>query len=124
MSDLVGSSTSAEPASARLAVVIGTYNRLDQIKRCIDSIRRETCTPTMIYVTDAGSTDGTEEYLRGAAAQISPPSWSAASWGAKAYNDVFKTIAPFTAWLSDDNEIGIAAWTVLWIFWRRTAASA
>ncbi|ANP46827.1 glycosyltransferase [Candidatus Viadribacter manganicus] len=94
-------------APARLAVVVGTLNRLDQIKRCIDSIRRETRTPTIIYVTDAGSTDGTVEYLRQAAAPDLVPLLVGKKLGqAKAYNDVFRTIAtPYVVWLSDDNEI-------------------
>jgi GT2 family glycosyltransferase len=92
---------------ARLAVVVGTYNRLDQIKRCIDSIRRETKTPTIIYVTDAGSTDGTVDYLRAAAAPDLVPLLVGKKLGqAKAYNDVFRSItAPYVVWLSDDNEI-------------------
>ncbi len=91
----------------RLAVVVGTHNRLDQIARCVESIRRETLTPTLIYVTDAGSTDGTVDYLRGAAAHDLVPILVGRKLGqAKAYNDVFKSItAPYTAWLSDDNEI-------------------
>lgn len=88
-------------------MVVGTYNRLDQIKRCIDSIRRETRTPTIIYVTDAGSTDGTQEYLRAAEAPDLAPLLIGKKLGqAKAYNDVFRAItAPYVAWLSDDNEL-------------------
>jgi GT2 family glycosyltransferase len=100
--------TKTEPGWApRLAVVVGTYNRLDQVRRCVDSIRRETSTATVIYVTDAGSTDGTVDYLRSAAAPDLVPILVDRKLGqAKAYNDVFKSItAPFTAWLSDDNEI-------------------
>jgi GT2 family glycosyltransferase len=99
--------TESRADAARLAVVVGTYNRLDQIKRCIESIRRETKTPTIIYVTDAGSTDGTEDYLRAAAAPDLVPILAGRKLGqARAYNDVFRTItAPFTAWLSDDNEV-------------------
>lgn len=91
----------------RLAVVVGTCNRLDQIMRCVESIRRETRTPTAIYVTDAGSIDGTVDYLRSAAAHDLIPILVGRKLGqARAYNEVFKSItAPFTAWLSDDNEI-------------------
>lgn len=98
---------SSSRSAAELAVVVGTYNRLDQIRRCIDSIRRETRTPTMIYVTDAGSTDGTVEYLQSAAAADLTPLLIGRKLGqAKAYNDVFRAIeAPYTAWLSDDNEV-------------------
>lgn len=43
-----------------LSIVVGTYN---QIRICIESIARETQTPYTLHVTDAGSTDGTVEYL-------------------------------------------------------------
>jgi len=95
------------PGDARLAVVVGTYNRLDQLKRCIQSIRAESKTPTIIYVADAGSTDGTQEYLQDIAEPALIPVLAGRKLGqARAYNDVFQTItAPYAAWLSDDNEI-------------------
>ena len=37
----------------KLSVVLGTYNRLDSLKRCIDSVFAQTSTPTVVYVTDA-----------------------------------------------------------------------
>jgi GT2 family glycosyltransferase len=90
-----------------LTVVVGTYNRLDQIKRCIESIRHETSHKTLIVVTDAGSTDGTVDYLRQAAAPDLKPILAGRKLGqAKAYNDVFReTTSPYVAWLSDDNEV-------------------
>lgn len=108
MSDYLASCAGEPPASgARLAVVVGTYNRLDQLRRCIESIQRESRTPTVTYVADAGSTDGTEDYLRGIAGPGLVPVLAGRKLGqAKAYNDVFKTIAaPYAAWLSDDNEV-------------------
>ena len=45
----------------RLSVVLGTYNRLHSLKRCLDSIQAQTSTPFVIHVTDAGSTDGTQD---------------------------------------------------------------
>jgi GT2 family glycosyltransferase len=99
--------TTKPAAAPRLAVVVGTFNRLDQIRRCIDSIRRETRAPTVIYVTDAGSTDGTEDYLRASAAPDLVPILAGRKLGqAKAYNDVFRSLdTPYAAWLSDDNEV-------------------
>ena len=40
-----------------LSVVLGTYNRLDQLKRCVESIFLETNIAVKVYITDAGSTD-------------------------------------------------------------------
>jgi GT2 family glycosyltransferase len=91
----------------RLAVVLGTFNRLQALRRCLDSILAQTRTPLVVYVTDAGSTDGTQDYLRGLAdARIRPLLVGEKLGQAKAYNDVFKTLTtPYVAWLSDDNEV-------------------
>lgn len=90
-----------------LSVVVGTFNRIDQIKRCIDSIVRETESPYVIYVTDAGSTDGTVEYLNEIASDRIRPVLEGRRVGqAQAYNAVFDRIeTPYVCWLSDDNEV-------------------
>lgn len=90
-----------------LSIVLGTLDRLDQLQRCINSIRRETRIPHTIYVTDAGSSDGTIEYLRDIASETVKPIFVGELLGqAKAYNDVFwKVTTPFVCWLSDDNEV-------------------
>ncbi len=91
----------------RLSVVLGTYNRLESLKRCLDSIVRETRTPVVVYVADAGSTDGTQEYLTSVASASIRPVLAGRKLGqARAYNEVFRTIAtPYVAWLSDDNQV-------------------
>jgi GT2 family glycosyltransferase len=93
--------------SARLSVVLGTYNRVDSLRRCVDSIFAQTRTPAVVYVTDAGSTDGTVEYLRSVASDRLVPILVGERLGqARAYNDVFATLTtPYVVWLSDDNEI-------------------
>ncbi|WP_441280324.1 glycosyltransferase family 2 protein [Tardiphaga sp. 862_B3_N1_1] len=90
-----------------LTVVVGTYNRLDQLKRCIESITANTTTPTRIFVTDAGSTDGTIEYLNSIASEDITPILVGQKLGqAKAYNDVFNVVeSPYVCWLSDDNKV-------------------
>jgi len=91
----------------KLSVVLGTYNRLDSLKRCIDSVFDQTRTPAVVYVTDAGSTDGTVEYLESIASERLVPILVGKRIGqARAYNDVFATIqTPYVVWISDDNEI-------------------
>ena len=91
----------------RLAVVLGTFNRLESLRRCLDSIRAQTRTPIVVHVTDAGSSDGTQAYLQSIASEVVRPWLTGAKLGqAKAYNDVFKTIqTPYVAWLSDDNQV-------------------
>ena len=91
----------------KLAVVLGTYNRLDSLKRCIESVFRETRTPSIVYVTDAGSTDGTVEYLESIASDRLVPLLVGKRLGqARAYNDVFMSIqTPYAVWISDDNAV-------------------
>jgi glycosyltransferase involved in cell wall biosynthesis len=100
-------SVESAPPCARLAVVLGTFNRLESLKRCIESIFAQTRTPSIVYVTDAGSTDGTVDYLTSIASERLVPILVGEKLGqARAYNDVFATVtAPYVVWLSDDNEI-------------------
>jgi GT2 family glycosyltransferase len=91
----------------KLSVVLGTFNRLDQLQRCVSSILEQTRTPTVVYITDAGSTDGTVEYLQAIASENVVPVLVGKKLGqAKAYNDVFMQVqTEYVCWLSDDNEV-------------------
>lgn len=91
----------------QLSIVLGTYNRLDQLQRCVESIVNQTKTAFRLYITDAGSTDGTVEYLQSIAEENIIPVLVGKKLGqAKAYNDVFDTVTtPYVCWLSDDNEV-------------------
>jgi hypothetical protein len=90
-----------------LSVVVGTLDRLAQLRQCLDSIVSQTRTPVRVYVTDAGSTDGTIEYLRSIGAGWLVPILTGRRLGqARAYNDVFAQVAtPYVCWLSDDNVV-------------------
>ncbi len=94
-------------SDARLSIVLGTFNRLASLRRCLDSIVRETRTPFVVHVTDAGSADGTQAYLQSIAGEAVRPVLAGRRLGqAKAYNDVFRTLeTPYVAWLSDDDEV-------------------
>jgi GT2 family glycosyltransferase len=94
-------------STARLSVVLGTYNRLGSLRRCIESVFAQTRTSCVVYVTDAGSTDGTVDYLTSSASDRLVPILVGEKLGqARAYNDVFETVTtPYVVWLSDDNEI-------------------
>ena len=90
-----------------LSIVVGTYNRLAQIRDCVDSVARETTVPYRLYITDAGSTDGTVEYLQGIEdSRIVPVLVGKRIGQARAYNDVFRQVTtPYVCWISDDNVI-------------------
>lgn len=95
------------PLGAQLSVVIGTLDRLPQLQRALGSVLSRTNLPVRVYVTDAGSTDGTVEYLRGLNDSRVIPVFEGRRLGqATAYNRVFRTLeTPYVCWLSDDNEI-------------------
>ena len=46
----------------RVAVVVVTYNRLEFLKRCVDSLHKQTV-PCDILVVDNASTDETAQWL-------------------------------------------------------------
>lgn len=91
----------------KLTVVLGTYNRLPQLQRCVQSVFDHGPTETVVHVTDAGSTDGTVEWLRETASSRLVPHLVGKKLGqARALNDVFAHLdSTYTAWISDDNEI-------------------
>jgi hypothetical protein len=53
-----------DPAPLLLSVVFGTYNRLDRLRACVESVRRA-CSEIAyeIVVSDGGSTDGSRQWL-------------------------------------------------------------
>jgi GT2 family glycosyltransferase len=94
-------------AGAFITIVIGTYNRLPSLKKCLESIARETSVPYVVEVSDAGSTDGTVDFLRQAMGPQLRVTFEGKKVGqAKALNAVFRRAAtPYVCWLSDDNEL-------------------
>ncbi len=92
----------------KLAVVIGTYNRLGQLKNCLNSVIGKIKIPHEIIVVDAGSDDGTCEYVR----ELESESSNHIKFiedgkkigQARSLNRVFKKIdCQYTCWISDDN---------------------
>ena len=86
-----------------LSIVIGTYNRLDVLKQCLDSLIGKIKTAHEIIVVDAGSTDGTREYLRELQG-IRLVCDEGLIGQAQSLNRVFKALdSKYVCWLSDDN---------------------
>ncbi|UCC32493.1 MAG: glycosyltransferase family 2 protein [Phycisphaerales bacterium] len=46
-----------------VSMVVPTFNRLEELKHCIDEIRHNVTPPNEVIVVDGGSTDGTREWL-------------------------------------------------------------
>jgi GT2 family glycosyltransferase len=93
--------------TAILSVIVGTFNRRDQLRACIDSVFAQTTVPVALHVTDAGSDDGTVEYLESRAEGCLIPVFEGRRRGqAAALNAVFARIeTPYVCWLSDDNVV-------------------
>ena len=53
-----------EPSEARITAFIVTYNRVEHLKRAIDSVLNQTCRDFELIILDNSSTDGTEEYVK------------------------------------------------------------
>lgn len=49
----------------KIAAGVVTYNRLQELQRCIELIDTQNCRPDVIFVVNNGSTDGTREWLDG-----------------------------------------------------------
>jgi GT2 family glycosyltransferase len=86
-----------------LSIVVGTYNRIEVLKQCLDSLLGKIKVSNEIIVVDAGSTDDTREYLRNL--QGVKVSCDEGLLGqAKSLNRVFRSLkSKYVCWLSDDN---------------------
>jgi len=88
-----------------LAVALGTRNRLARLQDCLQSLVGKIGVAHEIVVIDAGSTDGTLEYLRnlpGICLVIDGELFGQAH----SLNQVFRTVtAKYACWLSDDNVV-------------------
>lgn len=90
---------------ADLAIVIGTRNRKEILGKCLNALIGEIKTSHQIVVVDAGSTDGTIEYLKDIA-EIHIVCDGKPIGQAQSFNRVFPTLkGRFICWLSDDNVV-------------------
>ena len=86
-----------------LSIVIGTYNRLGLLRQCLDALIGKIKVTHEIIVIDAGSTDGTLDYLR-QLQTIRLLCDEDLIGQAQSLNRVFKKLeSTFVCWLSDDN---------------------
>lgn len=90
-----------------LSVLVGTCDRLGQLRELLRSVREGTRAPTRILVSDAGSTDGTVEFLRAEGGEGLVPVFEGRRRGqAAALNDLLRLVeTPYVCWLSDDNVV-------------------
>jgi GT2 family glycosyltransferase len=93
--------------SNHLVVLIGTYNRLEQLKKTLASVAQGTLCAHEIIVIDAGSSDGTIEYLEQCPYKKVTPVFQGKLQGqARAFNEVWRDVeSAYTGWLSDDTVV-------------------
>jgi GT2 family glycosyltransferase len=88
-----------------LVIVIGTRNRKEILDKCLQALTGKINTDHQIIVIDAGSTDGTIEYLQ-TAEGIHLICDGEAIGQAQSFNRVFRILnGQFICWLSDDNVV-------------------
>ena len=51
-------------SEVRITAFIVTYNRVEYLKKAIDSVLNQTCRDFELIILDNCSTDGTEEYVK------------------------------------------------------------
>jgi GT2 family glycosyltransferase len=86
-----------------LSVVIGTYNRIEVLKQCLDSLIGKIAVTNEIIVIDAGSTDNTREYLRDLQG-VKVICDEGLLGQARSLNRVIRSLkSKYVCWLSDDN---------------------
>jgi GT2 family glycosyltransferase len=87
----------------KLSIVIGTYNRLELLQQCLNSLIGKVRVKHEIIVVDAGSTDGTLDYLKGLDT-VRLVSDQGLIGQAQSLNRIFRALkSKYVCWLSDDN---------------------
>jgi glycosyltransferase involved in cell wall biosynthesis len=88
----------------RLSILVATHDRLPLLTEALASL--ETRRPDRrVYVVDAGSTDGTVEFLR-SRDDVVAVFQGRRLGSARAYNEVWRTVdSRYTVWLSDDTVV-------------------
>jgi len=89
----------------RITVLVGTCNRLDLLKRCLESVLVDGRDFVSVFVIDAGSTDGTRDYLTGLrdVETILETERHGQAWALNRAAE--KSETKYLCWLSDDNVV-------------------
>jgi GT2 family glycosyltransferase len=88
-----------------LVILVGSYNRLEQLKITLASIEKQTRCSHEVIVIDGGSTDGTIEYLQ-SLDDVTSVFQGKLLGAPRAYNQVWREVdSKYSCWLSDDTEL-------------------
>jgi len=90
----------------KLTIILGTFNRLSLLKRCVASMIGKITVSYRIIVLDAGSSDGTLSYLQRLVPKVTVIGQKKRIGQANSFNKILKTLkTDYVCWLSDDNEV-------------------
>lgn len=96
-------------APPMLTILIGTWNRRELLEKALRSMLDGTGLALKILVADAGSTDGTVDFLRQLAAvdeRVEPVFEGERKGQAAALNALCRLVtSKYVCWLSDDNQV-------------------
>ena len=91
-------------SSPNLSIILGTFNRLFLLKKCLRSFIGKIETDYTLTVIDAGSTDGTLEYLKRIKGKIQIIREGKKLGQVRSFNRTLRKLkSTFVCWLSDDN---------------------
>ena len=90
-----------------VTVIIPTYNRAHLLRQALDSIFRQTLTPSQVIVTDDGSTDDTREALRGYYDRIEYLPQAHNRGKAAALNAALPRVRGELVWIFDDDDVAL-----------------
>ena len=94
-----------DSGEVELSIVIGTRNRKAILVKCLQALIGKIAASHQMIVIDAGSTDGTIEYLRGIR-EIDLVCDGRPIGQAQSFNRVFPLLkSKFIGWISDDNVV-------------------
>lgn len=97
---------SASTGDPRVSVVIPTFNRARDLRRCLRSLETQTLRDFEVLVCDDGSTDDTEQVVRDCESTLDLTYLPDVNWGGAAHprnRGIARARAPFVAFLDSDD---------------------
>lgn len=94
----------AKSRKPEISIILPTYNRADTIMRAIDSVLRQTFEDWELLIVDDGSTDGTDEVVRGIDSRIRVVRQENAGTYVARNRGLQESVGPLITFLDSDDE--------------------
>jgi GT2 family glycosyltransferase len=90
----------------KLSIILGTYNRLPKLKKCLSSILGKIKTDYQLVIIDAGSNDGTINFVEKFGKPLRLIKQNKRIGQVKSFNRYLPKIkSEYVCWISDDNVV-------------------